>query len=192
MGNSSVAIVGLMKVGVATLFGGPIAGGTAAASGLVELAKPRLNEWAEARASIDGLALEIERWSRHQDYGSATIELGTERATDLLGRHGATLEEFVRLNVDPDRVTRLVLERSSLLRNDLGFEAQAVCDETVSVFYRRLFRQMATDPTITALREVLNRLPTAPEVIAGDAARRSALEAESRADVLNYLDTLVE
>jgi hypothetical protein len=183
--STSKLLGALAKAVIATMVGGPIAGGQTAANEAVDL----LTSWlgGERMPAYQAVLAEVvpglERLARSEQIGEVHLEQGMTQAREVVLRHGLSAGEIVAHDLVPERVAAAVLSRSAADLEELDEPARELCRRAVQTVYavvlsrpnalpelQRAFQQA----TLTRLAEVRHQPGEVLLAIRGALAAASA------------------
>jgi hypothetical protein len=164
----------LAKTVAATAFGGPLAGAGAAVDAAIDLVVGQLDQQDKDvySAAIRRLEGGAKAFARSEGLSEAAADRSLTEAQLLIARHGPSVGDMVAADLDPGRVSELVLRRGARELRLLGEGDEELCRRVVRSVYDALLLDTAGLPGVEAAfrRAVLATLRTLPADVA-DAVR---------------------
>ena len=155
-------ITSLAKVVVATLFGGPIAGGQEAALQAVDLVGQWLGREGGSpfETALRRLEGDLEQLARAEAIEQAQVEHALEGARSIILVYGLSVAEIAELNLNPERTSTEVLRRGAGELAQLDEPARELCSRAVESLYRTVLAHSVAIPELERAfqRVVLARL----------------------------------
>jgi hypothetical protein len=160
--NTAKVIGGIAKAVIATMAGGPIAGGAAAANEATDV----LIDWLgrehtpSLQSTIAEVRVGLEELARSERISEEQVMQGVDGAQLIILRHGLTAAEIVGHDLDAGRVTATILSRSTAELNELDEAGLELCRRAIGVAYATVLANSKVLPELQRAfqQAVLNRL----------------------------------
>jgi hypothetical protein len=165
-------VTALARVGLATLFTGPVGGAREAGGQAIGLLSAEPSRATTSTSILNALRRDVEAFARSEHVDEQVVDQVFETVTLAIERHGATIAECVDLDFSVQRIAGRVLGRAAGLLKGLLTGVSDWCNRLVVVVYERLLADPAALQELDRefQRQVLERLTRLSDLPAATAA----------------------